>query len=118
MAPILKSSPLARQVRKWERQIVRDKEKTARERKADREWRGISQAVQQRDGGKCRVCKVHTFWGGNPALIGQAHHILYRSAGGTDDLKNLIWLCGGCHEKEHLHQIEITGTATRLKVKG
>lgn len=29
------------------------------------------------------------------------HHMVYRSAGGTDDLKNMITLCWNCHRQHH-----------------
>lgn len=53
------------------------------------EWRKIRQKVLQRDNRICQVCgKEHS---------GQVHHILPRSQGGTNDLANLITLCGKCH---------------------
>ncbi|URD51674.1 HNH endonuclease [Chroococcidiopsis sp. CCNUC1] len=53
------------------------------------EWREIRQKVLQRDNRQCQVCgKEHS---------GQVHHILPRSQGGTNDLANLITLCGKCH---------------------
>jgi 5-methylcytosine-specific restriction endonuclease McrA len=41
-----------------------------------------------------------------------AHHLIYRSAGGTDDLENLCSTCGVCHEKEHRHEIDIDAILT------
>ena len=29
------------------------------------------------------------------------HHRIRRSQGGSDDVGNLVWLCGKCHSKEH-----------------
>jgi 5-methylcytosine-specific restriction endonuclease McrA len=45
--------------------------------------------VQQRDGRTCQVC------GAKPAA--QLHHIIARREGGSDDLSNLVTLCGRCH---------------------
>lgn len=41
------------------------------------------------------------------------HHIIPRSIGGTDDLSNLVWLCGECHQK--LHQILLDQVIKYLK---
>lgn len=32
----------------------------------------------------------------------QAHHVLRRSQGGTDDPGNLLWVCARCHAEIHL----------------
>ena len=53
------------------------------------EWREIRQKVLQRDNRICQVC--------GKEYSGQVHHILPRSQGGTNDLANLITLCGKCH---------------------
>lgn len=49
--------------------------------------------VKKRDKGRCRCC------GG---MGTQAHHIVYRSHGGKDDPKNLIWACARCHREIHV----------------
>ena len=52
-------------------------------------WREIRQEVLTRDNQQCLVCgKEHS---------GQVHHIIPRSQGGTNELSNLIVLCGRCH---------------------
>ncbi len=33
----------------------------------------------------------------------QAHHVLRRSQGGSNDLGNLLWVCRGCHDFIHKH---------------
>lgn len=48
--------------------------------------------VRKRDGGKCRAC-------GKPG--NQAHHVVYRSHGGKDEPRNLIYVCTGCHQAIH-----------------
>ncbi|WP_317105294.1 HNH endonuclease [Chroococcidiopsis sp. SAG 2025] len=53
------------------------------------EWREIRQKILQRDNRQCQVC--------GKEYSGQVHHILPRSQGGTNDLANLITLCGKCH---------------------
>lgn len=116
MPALLKPSGLERKVSKWQKQTVRDKEKQARKRQAERKWRALSALVKQRDGGKCRVCGVTTTTTGDPRLIGATHHCRYKSAGGTDDLKNLIHVCAHCHAEEHAHQIQIIGNADGFTV--
>jgi 5-methylcytosine-specific restriction endonuclease McrA len=117
MAVLAKPSALARKVSKWERVTVREREKRARERQAERKWRALSAMVCFRDKSQCRVCQVLTLRAGDPRLIGAAHHIVYRSAGGTDTMSNLVWTCGQCHDDEHQHRLSITGTAEKLKIK-
>ena len=41
-----------------------------------------------------------------------AHHVLFRSAGGSDDLANLITLCAAHHQRDvHTGVIRISGRA-------
>jgi 5-methylcytosine-specific restriction endonuclease McrA len=61
-------------------------------REKDRQYRQAHAFVRRRDGGKCRVC-------GKPGS--QAHHIVYRSHGGKDEPRNLIWTCLNCHRLIH-----------------
>lgn len=52
-------------------------------------WREIRQEALQRDNHRCQVFgKEHS---------GQVHHVIPRSQGRTNDLSNLITLCGQCH---------------------
>ena len=55
--------------------------------------------VYERDNQRCRLC------GRANAYTYSVHHIVYRSAGGNNDLDNLILLCGSgssdCHLKVH-----------------
>jgi 5-methylcytosine-specific restriction endonuclease McrA len=53
----------------------------------------VSRAVYNRDGWHCRHCNK------NSQLT--PHHVIYRSAGGTDDLNNLLTLCMKCHDDVH-----------------
>lgn len=56
--------------------------------------------VLDRDGYVCQNCKAK-----NTTL--HAHHIIYRSNGGSDDESNLITLCKDCHNKVHNGEIEL-----------
>lgn len=113
------SSRLARYARKHMSEAAKAKRqaKRAAEERERLRWMLIRVAVHERDGGHCRVCsrpvKLNS---GNPFNVQHIHHCLYRSAGGTDDLWNLISLCGECHDKEHRHVIDITGTSDDLHV--
>jgi len=53
-----------------------------------------------RDNFTCQVCKAK-----NVKL--EAHHIIYRSKGGKDTIKNLITLCEKCHKKVHKGVIKL-----------
>ena len=44
-------------------------------------------------GEPCEACELR------PGI--QAHHRIFRSAGGDDDDSNLVWLCGACHDERH-----------------
>lgn len=113
------SSKLARYARKHtsEAAVAKRREKRAAEEKERLRWMLIRVAVFERDGGRCRVCgravKLST-----RILPAQAHvhHVNYKSAGGTDDMSNLVLLCLPCHDAEHRHVIDITGTADDLHI--
>jgi hypothetical protein len=53
------------------------------------EWLSIRKVVLKRDQLKCKLC------GKSPSS--QVHHINPRKNGGTNNLNNLITLCGKCH---------------------
>lgn len=33
--------------------------------------------------------------------VNDIHHVIYRSAGGSDEVSNLVGLCRPCHQKAH-----------------
>ena len=115
---LAKPSRLARLAARFDRRKQELAARQAEERAERSRWAGISHAVASRDQWLCRVCAIPTFaFGkGDPRTWGQAHHLVYRSAGGTDELSNLIWVCGVCHDDEHRHVISITGTAENLTI--
>jgi RNA-directed DNA polymerase len=53
-------------------------------------WREIRKRVLQRDEYRCKEC-------GRNNLPLNAHHIVARREGGTDEMSNLITLCEDCH---------------------
>ena len=65
-------------------------------RTADADWAQVRRAVLARDSSTCQVC------GAAPSAAElDVHHLVPRSAGGQDDLGNLITLCDGCHATRH-----------------
>lgn len=60
----------------------------ARQRRSD--W-FVYQAVDLRDGLRCRICLEY-------AGVGiHRHHLVYRSAGGRTATENVLSLCANCH---------------------
>src|SRR5579872_1525223 len=51
-------------------------------------------AVRQRDGGRCGYCSVHETEAGSELEV---DHFQPRSAGGPDDLDNLVYCCPACN---------------------
>lgn len=117
--PLTKPSRLDRDVAKFNRRVEQATTKRQETRKQQAAWLALSDKVRHRDGNQCRVCTCQTTrWGvGNPVFWGSAHHLVYRSAGGPDELSNLVWLCRTCHTAEHQHQLVLTGTAAQLRVE-
>ena len=53
-------------------------------------WESLKKLVTARDGYRCKMC-------GTTRNL-QLDHIIERSDGGTDDIRNLRWLCPKCHK--------------------
>jgi 5-methylcytosine-specific restriction endonuclease McrA len=64
-----------------------------------RQYRQAHEFVRRRDKGRCRVC------GGYGT---QAHHVVYRSHGGRDEPRNLVWCCASCHRLIHAKVVLVT----------
>jgi ATP-dependent DNA helicase RecQ len=60
------------------------------------DWRRTRESILRRDGFKCVECRKPC----SPDEV-DIHHLLPRSAGGSDDPSNLIALCDGCHAAHH-----------------
>ena len=58
--------------------------------------KALGYSIADRDTILCERC------GKTPCVI---HHIVYKSQGGSDEYKNLIALCTGCHELAHKKKI-------------
>jgi 5-methylcytosine-specific restriction endonuclease McrA len=115
---LAKPSRLARDVAKWERRMSAAERKAIEDRAERAAWQTVSALVKARDGYRCRVCSMRTtrMGCGDPRRWAHVHHIVYRSAGGGSYPRNLILLCGRCHDDEHQHRIVIAGTADALTV--
>jgi len=59
------------------------------------DWRMLKADVITRDNFTCQMC--NTYFGHNLLAL-TVHHIKPRRSGGNDGLKNLISLCGRCHD--------------------
>ena len=53
-------------------------------------WKERREEVINRDKKRCQAC-------GKLTRTPQVHHIVPRRQGGTDELSNLVTLCGRCH---------------------
>jgi len=68
----------------------------------------LRMATLMRDGYECRKC-------GKKDCQLEAHHIIPRSRGGKDTIRNMITLCHICHDRVHEGKIEITGGVSGFK---
>ena len=57
------------------------------------------QAVAQRAARGCEYCRCQVSYSPDPFSI---EHIIPRSKGGTDDLKNLALACQGCNNRKYV----------------
>jgi len=62
----------------------------------------LRMATLMRDGYECQKC------GGKNCRL-EAHHIIHRSGGGKDTVRNMTTLCEKCHRKVHDGKITIAG---------
>jgi ATP-dependent DNA helicase RecQ len=60
------------------------------------DWTQIRSEVLARDNHTCMECGIQC-----RSADTDVHHLLPRSAGGTDDPSNLVTLCDGCHAAHH-----------------
>jgi 5-methylcytosine-specific restriction endonuclease McrA len=65
-----------------------------------KDYRNLILRVYKRDGYKCRHCSIRE--------VLSPHHIIYRSAGGGDEMNNILTLCIPCHNAEHDENLIIT----------
>jgi 5-methylcytosine-specific restriction endonuclease McrA len=82
------------------------------------EARRIEQAIRrdvyERDGGWCRACGEAVTFSGDITETMHAHHVQFRSAGGTDDPSNRLSICWSCHRDIHDHKLRVSGDPNGL----
>lgn len=83
------------------------KEKIAKAKKYQFEFEEVRPLILERDNNKCNKC-------GRSELL-DVHHIVYRSAGGTNEPSNLLTLCAVCHAEEHKGESIYPIMALRIK---
>lgn len=103
------SARLAAQERKDARKRLKAKAQHQAKLAEHKRQQAIRLAVYQRDKGRCRVCGIETTIEGNLYAMAHCHHVVYRSAGGSDEPPNRCILCHDCHADEHASRIQITG---------
>ncbi len=76
-------------------------EKLIAKREREREAIENRAKVRKRDGGRCVACKKVGYT--------DAHHIKFRSQGGSDDVSNQVSVCRDCHKAIHGHALRVYG---------
>lgn len=75
------------------------------------ELRDVFRRVNERDQFKCRACGKRLSPRGGLTDRIEHHHVVLRSAGGTDDSWNLACLCPEHHADRHAYRLLIQGDA-------
>lgn len=119
------ATALARYDRKQKQRAAKLLEKLATKRQAMSLWQERRRELYVLDGGRCRAYGMPLkLQSENPYTLAHAHHFIYRSAGGTDDLSNLVLLSPEAHRDEHDGLLLIEGqprgvlTFTKKNLKG
>src|SRR6476469_10647830 len=60
------------------------------------DWTKVREIILLRDNHRCVECGISC-----RDADADVHHLLPRSAGGTDEPSNLVTLCDGCHAAHH-----------------
>jgi 5-methylcytosine-specific restriction endonuclease McrA len=116
--PQFKDSPAIAKLKRQDAKAAKRKAKSAAQRKAKeakrQAWIKLRMLVHERDKGMCRCCFKPVKFASGDWEQAHPHHVVYRSAGGTDDTANVVTLCMLCHNMEHGHVLEISGNADAL----
>ena len=73
-------------------------------------YKALCQKVYERDNGKCRSC--------NSREMLQAHHLVFRSRGGSHSMSNLALICQYCHTDIHGHNILVQNEQGTTELDG
>jgi hypothetical protein len=119
LAPNFKPAPGSGKRERYARKLTARAEQARAERAAKHAERKAAlkrrHDVFVRDGGRCRALGVQVFLvAADPRQVGHVHHIKFKSAGGTDDLDNLILLSPAAHELVHQHLLDIERLPTGM----
>lgn len=107
---LTKPTRLSRDVAKYERQRDRMRERRAVEKREREAWMKVRAEVYARDGGICRAFGIRLkLRADDPFMIANAHHVKFRSAGGTDELSNLVLVSPHAHDLIHRHELDVAG---------
>ena len=61
----------------------------------------LRRKVYERSGGWCESKIADDCWRSVTWDTGHMHHKKHRSLGGSDTMRNCIFICPACHRKEH-----------------
>ncbi len=115
--PLPGSGRLERRKRKSERAVMTKREALQQKRDEIEAYRAVRWAVFQRDGGRDRAFgQPLVFEGSDLATAAHAHHVVFRSHGGTDTTDNLVTLSNETHAMIHKPKkqiLSIEGNADR-----
>lgn len=97
---------------KQKRDLAKHRAKVAEKRREWDRWNQLRLAVYTRDGGLDRATgkRVYLETGCLPDLM-QAHHVVYRSAGGQDEMSNLVCVSLETHAQIHDGLLDCEGDA-------
>jgi 5-methylcytosine-specific restriction endonuclease McrA len=118
MLPQFKESPAIAKLKRQDDKAAKRKAKTAAKRKAKeaerQAWLRMRMRIYERDKGCCRCCQKPVKFTSGDWDQASTHHIVYRSAGGSDETSNLVTICMRDHQAEHGHLLSIEGNADGL----
>lgn len=100
--PLTKPSALAVKVRKHERKTSRKRAKDDDDRAHASVMAELRRLAFMRDRGRCRVFGTPlVLVTDNPSKLSHAHHVVFRSLGGRDELSNLATISPAAHDLIH-----------------
>lgn len=112
---IWKPSKHQRQEARHKARVLKAKTKRAEQDGKREKWAAIALAAYNRDNGCSRASGRHLkFRNGSPFTIADPHHIIWKSAGGPDELWNVCTLDRSEHDRVHMRG----NYKTRLEVEG
>jgi 5-methylcytosine-specific restriction endonuclease McrA len=88
---IARKSPMKRTAMKASKRVA------SKQRVKDADWKETRQEVIARDG----RCMAEDHWEHVCGMGEHVHHVKLRSQGGTNDLSNLVLVCGTAHLHVH-----------------